>query len=74
MITCDHDQGLIPVKLAGRVRPRRQRYAGLPIIRTAVDHESAFDIAGRGMASIDSLVAVAVAARSTSASVAPARS
>jgi 4-hydroxythreonine-4-phosphate dehydrogenase len=29
---------------------------GLPIIRTSVDHGTAFDIAGRGIASSDSLV------------------
>jgi 4-hydroxy-L-threonine phosphate dehydrogenase PdxA len=30
---------------------------GLPIIRTSVDHGVAFDIAGKGIASEDSLVA-----------------
>ncbi|MDH4062791.1 MAG: 4-hydroxythreonine-4-phosphate dehydrogenase PdxA, partial [Acidobacteriota bacterium] len=37
---------------------------GLPIIRTSVDHGTAFDIAGRGMADHRSLVAaVRLAAR-----------
>jgi len=30
---------------------------GLPIIRTSVDHGTAFDIAGRGLARPDSLLA-----------------
>ncbi|NCQ36103.1 4-hydroxythreonine-4-phosphate dehydrogenase PdxA, partial [bacterium] len=41
---------------------------GLPIIRTSVDHGTAFDIAGKGVANADSLVeaidyAVTMAAR-----------
>lgn len=45
-----HDQGHIPVKLLdfeGGVNVT----LGLPIIRTSVDHGTAFDIAGRGQAS-----------------------
>ena len=30
---------------------------GLPVIRTSVDHGSAYDIAGRGVAQTDSLLA-----------------
>ncbi len=61
-----HDQGHIPVKLLGfTVDPATGRWQslsgvnitlGLPIIRTSVDHGTAFDIAGRGIASEDSLV------------------
>ena len=44
VIACYHDQGLIPVKLAfGRAV---NVTLGLPIIRTSVDHGTAFDIAG----------------------------
>jgi 4-hydroxythreonine-4-phosphate dehydrogenase len=61
-----HDQGHIPVKLLGfSVDPATGRWQalngvnitlGLPIIRTSVDHGTAFDIAGRGIASEQSLV------------------
>lgn len=38
--------------------------AGLPVIRTSVDHGTAFDIAGKGIAQEDSLVsAIELAAR-----------
>ncbi|HHL42043.1 MAG TPA: 4-hydroxythreonine-4-phosphate dehydrogenase PdxA [Hellea balneolensis] len=51
-----HDQGLIPVKTLdfhGGVNTT----LGLPIIRTSPDHGTAFDIAGRGIARPDSLIA-----------------
>jgi 4-hydroxythreonine-4-phosphate dehydrogenase len=50
-----HDQGHIPLKLLdfeGGVNIT----LGLPIIRTSVDHGTAFDIAGKGVASTTSLV------------------
>ncbi len=50
-----HDQGHIPSKLLdfeGGVNVA----LGLPIIRTSVDHGTAFDIAGQGVASTKSLV------------------
>ncbi len=50
-----HDQGHIPLKLLdfeGGVNVT----LGLPIIRTSVDHGTAFDIAGRGVASPRSFV------------------
>jgi len=65
-----HDQGHIPVKTLG-FEPARgageggRRWSavagvnvtlGLPIIRTSVDHGTAFDIAGRGVARADSMV------------------
>jgi 4-hydroxythreonine-4-phosphate dehydrogenase len=49
-----HDQGLIPVKLGGIERGVNITI-GLPIIRTSVDHGTAFDIAGRGIADASSL-------------------
>ncbi len=61
-----HDQGHIPVKLLGfSVDPATGEWQalsgvnvtlGLPIIRTSVDHGTAFDIAGKGIASEQSLI------------------
>jgi 4-hydroxythreonine-4-phosphate dehydrogenase len=61
-----HDQGHIPVKLLGfNVDPATGKWEelsgvnitlGLPIIRTSVDHGTAFDIAGQGIANELSLV------------------
>jgi len=63
VIACYHDQGLIPVKLLAFGRAVNVTL-GLPIIRTSVDHGTAFDIAGRGVADHSSLVeAIALAAR-----------
>ncbi|HSC26743.1 MAG TPA: 4-hydroxythreonine-4-phosphate dehydrogenase PdxA [Vicinamibacterales bacterium] len=63
VVACYHDQGLIPVKLAAFGRAVNVTL-GLPIIRTSVDHGTAFDIAGRGVADPSSLVeAVLLAAR-----------
>ena len=60
-----HDQGHIPVKLSGfRMDPATGRYTslsgvnitvGLPIIRTSVDHGTAFDRAGKGTANEESM-------------------
>jgi 4-hydroxythreonine-4-phosphate dehydrogenase len=58
-----HDQGHIPMKLLGFDRGVNVT-VGLPIVRTSVDHGTAFDIAGKGIASERSLVeAIRVAAR-----------
>jgi 4-hydroxythreonine-4-phosphate dehydrogenase len=63
VIACYHDQGLIPVKLLG-FGSAVNVTIGLPIVRTSVDHGTAFDIAGRGLADPGSLVeAVLLAAR-----------
>jgi 4-hydroxythreonine-4-phosphate dehydrogenase len=51
-----HDQGTIPAKLAG-FGSGVNVTLGLPIVRTSVDHGTAFDIAGRGVADPGSLVA-----------------
>ncbi|MGA1336060.1 MAG: 4-hydroxythreonine-4-phosphate dehydrogenase PdxA [Burkholderiaceae bacterium] len=50
-----HDQGLIPIKLGG-IEQGVNSTLGLPFIRTSVDHGTAFDIAGRGLASPDSMI------------------
>jgi 4-hydroxythreonine-4-phosphate dehydrogenase len=63
VIACYHDQGLIPVKLLAFGRAVNVTL-GLPIIRTSVDHGTAFDIAGKGVADHSSLVeAIRLAAR-----------
>ncbi|MDE2582135.1 MAG: 4-hydroxythreonine-4-phosphate dehydrogenase PdxA [Rhodospirillales bacterium] len=61
-----HDQGHIPVKLLGfDIDPATGTWRalsgvnitlGLPVIRTSVDHGTAFDIAGTGAANEDSLI------------------
>ncbi|KAB2845761.1 MAG: 4-hydroxythreonine-4-phosphate dehydrogenase PdxA, partial [Hyphomicrobiaceae bacterium] len=61
-----HDQGHIPVKLLGfQIDPATRRWVGLggvnvtlglPIIRTSVDHGTAFDIAGKGLANPQSMI------------------
>ena len=63
VVACYHDQGLIPVKLLAFGQAVNVTI-GLPIVRTSVDHGTAFDIAGRGVADHGSLVsAVCLAAR-----------
>jgi 4-hydroxythreonine-4-phosphate dehydrogenase len=63
VIACYHDQGLIPVKMAAFGRAVNVTI-GLPIVRTSVDHGTAFDIAGRGMADPGSLIeAIKLAAK-----------
>jgi 4-hydroxythreonine-4-phosphate dehydrogenase len=49
VIAAYHDQGHIPVKLVEREHAVNVT-GGLPIIRTSVDHGTAFDIAGLGVA------------------------
>ncbi len=56
VIVMYHDQGNIPIKLLG-FGELVNVTLGLPIIRTSVDHGTAFDIAGKGIASETSLVA-----------------
>ena len=50
-----HDQGLIPVKLSNFSKSMNMTL-GLPIIRTSVDHGTAFDIAGKGVADPGSMI------------------
>jgi 4-hydroxythreonine-4-phosphate dehydrogenase len=66
VIAMYHDQGHIPVKLLGfRIDRASRRWVGLsgvnvtlglPIIRTSVDHGTAFDIAGKGIANPQSMI------------------
>jgi len=63
VVACYHDQGLIPIKLVAFGQAVNVTL-GLPIIRTSVDHGTAFDIAGRGVADPESMIAaVLLAAR-----------
>ena len=66
VIAMYHDQGHIPLKLLGfRIDPVARKWTalsgvnitlGLPFVRTSVDHGTAFDIAGKGVASAQSMV------------------
>ena len=49
-----HDQGLAPIKLVGFGEAVNVTL-GLPFVRTSVDHGTAFDIAGKGIARHDSM-------------------
>jgi 4-hydroxythreonine-4-phosphate dehydrogenase len=49
-----HDQGLIPIKYLGLDQGVNVT-VGLPFVRTSVDHGTAFDIAGKGLADPSSL-------------------
>ena len=49
-----HDQGHIPIKVHGFERSISINL-GLPLIRTSVDHGTAFDIAGKGVAQDESM-------------------
>ena len=57
-----HDQALIPVKTLAFDEAVNVTL-GLPFIRTSPDHGTAFDIAGRGIARPDSLIAAIKLAR-----------
>jgi 4-hydroxythreonine-4-phosphate dehydrogenase len=61
VIACYHDQGLIPVKLLAFGESVNVTL-GLPIVRTSVDHGTAFDIAGKGIADASSMIAATLLA------------
>ncbi len=50
-----HDQGLIPVKL-NSFETSVNITLGIPIVRTSVDHGTAFDIAGQGKANHENIL------------------
>jgi 4-phospho-D-threonate 3-dehydrogenase / 4-phospho-D-erythronate 3-dehydrogenase len=63
VVSCYHDQAMIPVKCLSFGEAVNVTL-GLPFIRTSVDHGTAFDIAGRGVAGHSSMVAaITLAAR-----------
>jgi len=61
VVVAYHDQGHIPVKLVERDVAVNVT-GGLPIVRTSVDHGTAFDIAGQGVASLVNMGAALVLA------------
>jgi 4-hydroxythreonine-4-phosphate dehydrogenase len=61
VIACYHDQGLIPVKLLAFGESVNVTL-GLPIVRTSVDHGTAFDIAGKDVADPSSMIAATLLA------------
>jgi 4-phospho-D-threonate 3-dehydrogenase / 4-phospho-D-erythronate 3-dehydrogenase len=56
VVAMTHDHGLIPLKLV-HFEDGVNVTMGLPIVRTSVDHGTAYDIAGKGVASPGSLLA-----------------
>ena len=69
VVACYHDQGLIPVKMTAFGRAVNVTL-GLPVVRTSVDHGTADDIAGKGIADPSSMIeAVRLAARLAAARV-----
>ena len=62
VIAMYHDQGLIPAKLDG-FGDAVNVSLGLPYLRTSVDHGTAYDIAGKGIADPSSLIAAIRLAR-----------
>ena len=61
VVAAYHDQGLIPVKLISFGHAVNVTI-GLPIIRTSVDHGTAYDIAGKGAADPQSMIAAVLLA------------
>jgi 4-hydroxythreonine-4-phosphate dehydrogenase len=55
VIAMYHDQGLIPIKMID-FKEAVNFTLGLPFIRTSVDHGTAYDIAGKGLANPTNLV------------------
>jgi 4-hydroxythreonine-4-phosphate dehydrogenase len=73
VVACYHDQGLIPIKMVA-FGSAVNVTLGLPIVRTSVDHGTAYDIAGKGVADPSSMIAaVLLAARLAAARVSDAR-
>lgn len=71
VVAAYHDQGLVPVKLLA-FGTSVNVTLGLPIVRTSVDHGTAFDIARQGRAEAGSMVeAILLAARLVQARGAP---
>jgi 4-hydroxythreonine-4-phosphate dehydrogenase len=61
VVSMYHDQGLIPLKTMG-LDLGINITVGLPIIRTSVDHGTAFDIAGLGIADESNMIAAIIKA------------
>jgi 4-phospho-D-threonate 3-dehydrogenase / 4-phospho-D-erythronate 3-dehydrogenase len=68
VLSCYHDQGMIPVKCLSFGEAVNVTL-GLPFVRTSVDHGTAFDIAGKGVADPRSMIeAIKLAAKLYAAS------
>ena len=72
VVSCYHDQAMIPVKCLSFGEAVNVTL-GLPFIRTSVDHGTAFDIAGRGVAEHSSMVAAITLAAQLSRADGPGR-
>ena len=55
MVAMYHDQGHIPAKLVAFAEAVNVTL-GLPIVRTSVDHGTAFDLVGKGVADHKNMV------------------
>jgi 4-hydroxythreonine-4-phosphate dehydrogenase len=55
VVSMYHDQGLIPIKMFD-FKEAVNITLGLPFVRTSVDHGTAYDIAGKGLADPNNLI------------------
>jgi 4-hydroxythreonine-4-phosphate dehydrogenase len=67
VVSMYHDQGLIPIKMVD-FKEAVNFTLGLPFIRTSVDHGTAYDIAGKGVADPTNLVKAILTAANLSKS------
>jgi 4-hydroxythreonine-4-phosphate dehydrogenase len=67
VVSMYHDQGLIPIKMLD-FKEAVNFTLGLPFIRTSVDHGTAYDIAGKGLADPSNLVKAILTAANLSKS------
>jgi 4-hydroxythreonine-4-phosphate dehydrogenase len=67
VISMYHDQGLIPIKMLD-FKEAVNFTLGLPFVRTSVDHGTAYDIAGKGLADPSNLVKAILTAANLSKS------
>jgi 4-hydroxythreonine-4-phosphate dehydrogenase len=67
VISMYHDQGLIPIKMYG-FKDAINFTLGLPFVRTSVDHGTAYDIAGKGLADPTNLIKAILTAANLSKS------
>ena len=68
VVSMYHDQGLIPIKMFD-FKEAVNFTLGLPFIRTSVDHGTAYDIAGKGMADPSNLIKAMLTAANLSKSI-----
>ncbi len=61
IVSMYHDQGLIPIKMLD-FKQAVNFTLGLPFVRTSVDHGTAYDIAGKGLADSTNLTAAIIMA------------